>query len=430
MSNSLDRAVPPIYSDLSSFVLSLKPDLKHHKLDNGTSVYLIEGGTQEVITMQMVFNVGTIYYKNVCIPEATNALLLNGTNRYKHKAITEMFENEGIFVEVDCGKKHSSIQVKCLTKSFVKCLPVLCEILTEANFEEEEIEIFKKNAILNLTKELDKSNFHANRNIRQTLYGSEHPYGSFSTIQQYNDLNQVDILECYEQYYKIGKCTIFVSGFVGQVNLNELNQTIGKLSLNNYFSTTPRLEKPNYKSEKKTINISNKVHQSSIRIGRPIVNIFHDDHYKLRILNNLLGGYFDSRLNRTIREEKGYTYGIDSHIFNAVDLSSLIISAEINQATVADCIEEVKKEFLRLQNTLIDIDELKAVQNYLLGKFLNELDGVFNVALIWQNYLLNEIPIEFFHRSVNNIKKITPEDIKAMAKKYLNYNDFCELIVN
>ncbi len=430
MNNLLDRSIAPKYSDLTSFILSLKPDLRHLKLDNGTSVYIIEGGTQEVITMQMVFNVGTIYYKNVCIPEAANALLMNGTNRFKHKAISEMFENEGIFVNVDCGKKFSTIQIRCLTKNFAKCLPVLCEIFTEANFEEEEIEIFKKNAISNITNLSNKTNFHANRNIRQMLYGEQHPYGTFSTIQQYEELNQVDILECYEQYFKIGKCTIFIAGLIGQENLNNINQHIGSLPLNNYYSTPQKLDKKDFKSELKTIKINAKTAQSSIRIGRPIINIFNDDHYKVRILNTLLGGYFGSRLNQTIREEKGYTYGINSNITNAIDLSSLIISAEINHEAVADCIEEVKKEFLRLQTTPIDMDYLRSVQNFLLGKFLNELDGVFNVAAIWQNYILNEIPIDFFHRQVNNIKKITPEDIMAMAKKYLNYEDFYQLVVN
>ena len=36
------------------------------------------------------------------------------------------------------------------------------------------------------------------------------------------------------------------------------------------------------------------------------------DYYAIQVMNNLLGGLFQSRLNHDIREVKGYSYGVNS----------------------------------------------------------------------------------------------------------------------
>ena len=52
--------------------------------------------------------------------------------------------------------------------------------------------------------------------------------------------------------------------------------------------------------------------QSELRIGHIGVPRKTPDFHAISVLNAILGGTFNSRLNRVIREEKGYTYGIHS----------------------------------------------------------------------------------------------------------------------
>ena len=54
--------------------------------------------------------------------------------------------------------------------------------------------------------------------------------------------------------------------------------------------------------------------QAAIRIGRQLFNKNHPDYFNFQLLNTYLGGYFGSRLMTNIREDKGYTYGISSHL--------------------------------------------------------------------------------------------------------------------
>ena len=54
--------------------------------------------------------------------------------------------------------------------------------------------------------------------------------------------------------------------------------------------------------------------QSSVLISIDAVPRLHPDFIKLRILTTAFGGYYGSRLMQNIREEKGYTYGIQSYM--------------------------------------------------------------------------------------------------------------------
>ena len=50
----------------------------------------------------------------------------------------------------------------------------------------------------------------------------------------------------------------------------------------------------------------------SFNIGLPGPPRNTPDYFALQVLNTILGGQFQSRLNANIREQKGYSYGVNS----------------------------------------------------------------------------------------------------------------------
>ena len=82
-----------------------------------------------------------------------------------------------------------------------------------------------------------------------------------------------------------------------------------------------------------------------------------------------------------------------------------------------------------LRDELVDEEELLLVRNYLIGTILGDLDGPFQIMGRWKNLILNNLDEKYFYDSVQTIKSITAEEIRELAKKYLNPEDFYELIV-
>ena len=83
----------------------------------------------------------------------------------------------------------------------------------------------------------------------------------------------------------------------------------------------------------------------------------------------------------------------------------------------------------KLREELVDIEELKLVKNYMLGGLLGDLDGPFQIIGRWKTYILNDLNEEYFYKTIDIVRAIQPEELKALAEKYLKTEDFYELVV-
>jgi len=167
--------------------------------------------------------------------------------------------------------------------------------------------------------------------------------------------------------------------------------------------------------------------QSAIRIGAPSINKRHEDYQGLKVLNVILGGYFGSRLMKNIREEKGYTYGINSSVVS-LNLTGLIsISTEVSNKFTRCAIDEIYKEIRRLQSEPVDKEELSVVRNYMLGELVRMFDGPFASAESFRSAWEYGLDNSYYKRFADRIQSIEPDELKALAQKYYNTDDLYEV---
>ena len=424
----LDRTTAPQIKDAVDFNLQLKQS-EQFTLDNGIPVYSINAGAQEVTLVELVFFAGNWYEDQNIVAGTTNYLLKNGTSKRTAFEINEHFEYYGAYLNRNCFNETANITLHCLNKHLKDVLPVVEELITDSIFTEEEIAIYKQNQIQRLKVSLQKCDFVANRFIDEYLFGFQHPYGRYTSIADFEKLSRDKILKFYNDYYVNGKCLIFIAGNLPADIFKQLNTAFGHLPLN-----SKAISEKNYiissSSEKKKsiVNDANGV-QGAIRIARPFPNRRHPDFIKSQVLNNVFGGFFGSRLMTNIREDKGYTYGIHSYFQNHVHDSAWMVSTEAGRDVCEATIKEVYKEMKILQEEKVDEEELLLVRNYMIGSILGDLDGPFQIINRWKNYVLNGLDESYFYNSINTIKTVTAEEIQQLAQKYLNPEDFYELVV-
>ncbi len=424
----LNRTIAPPIKDPIELDLKLQP-YEHVTLDNGVPVYTINAGAQEVTLIEMVFYAGNWYEDQNIGAGTANHLLKNGTSKKSAFEINEHFEYYGAYLNRKCFNETANITLHCLNKHLEKVLPVVEELITDSVFAEEELAIYKQNQIQRLKVSLQKCDFVANRFIDEYLYGFNHPYGRYTSIEDFNALQREQILEFYNQYYRNGQCIIFAAGKLPANLLQQLNKTFGHLPLNKL--PLPEKHHPvTYAEERKhsIINDENGV-QGAIRIACPFPNRRHPDFTKAQVLNNVFGGFFGSRLMSNIREDKGYTYGIHSYFQNHVQQSAWLVSTEAGRDVCEATIGEVYKEMKALREELVDEEELALVRNYMMGSILGDLDGPFQIIARWKNYILNGLTDAYFYNAINTIKIVTAEELKQLAEKYLNPEAFYELVV-
>jgi zinc protease len=422
----LNRKKAPVIKDAVELDLRLKPYEKY-TLKNGVEVYAIDAGAEEVMMLDCVFYAGNWYEQQNLIAASTNFLLKNGTTKKNAFQINEHFEYYGSYLNRACYNETATITLHSLSKHVKELLPVIREIITEATFPQEELDIYKQNMKQRLNVNLKKGDFVASRLIDAYLYGEQHPYGRFSSFEDFDKVNQETLKEFYKQYYQNGKLVIFVAGKLPKDIFELLEANLGDLQ-NNNVQVQDIIVQPAAEKKYRVINDPNGV-QGAIRMGTPFPNRHHPDFLKVMVLNNVFGGFFGSRLMNNIREDKGYTYGIYSYLENHIQQSAWVISTEAGRDVSEATIVEVYKEMEGLRNAPVDDEELLLVRNYMMGSILGDLDGPFQILNRWKNIILNGLDEQYFYNQINTIRTVSATELQELANKYLQPEQFYELVV-
>jgi zinc protease len=425
---SLNRKIAPSITHTADLDLKLKP---YHKivLDNGVEAYLIHAPEQEVLQIEWLFDAGNWYEPQNIVAGATSHLIKCGTRTMKAFDINESFEYHGAYLSRNSYAEHASISLHALSRHAHTLLPLVQQLIQESTLPEEELQLMKQNAMQRLRVNLKKCDFVSNRLIDTYLYGGQHPYGRYTSEAAYEAVTREQCVSFYEQHYQKGSFKIFAAGKLPDDIETLLNQHFGQHPVNVYQPA--QHEHPATPADQKKYRIENdsKGVQGAIRIARPFGNRHHPDFMGCMVLNNIFGGFFGSRLMNNIREDKGYTYGIYSYMQNHLQQMAWMVSTEAGRTVCEATIEEVYKEMEELKTTLVDEEELLLVRNYMMGQLLGDLDGPFHLLTRWKTYVINGIKEDYFYKYLHTVKTISAEELQALAKKYLNPEEFYELVV-
>jgi predicted Zn-dependent peptidase len=360
---------------------------------------------------------------------ATNHLLKNGTSTKTAFQVNEHFEFYGSYCNRACYNETAVLSLHTLSKHLPELLPVMKEMITDSVFSEEELQVFKQNTQQKLSVNLQKCDFVANRLIDACLFGEQHPYGKYLVAADYEALTREQLKTHFDKYYVNGRCIIFVAGKLPENIASLLNEAFGKLSI--HSTPVPAENYPLVTPTQKKLRITNDPNgvQGAIRIARPFPDRHHPDFMGVMVLNTVFGGFFGSRLMSNIREEKGYTYGIHSYVQNHIGDTAWLVSTEAGKDVAEATVEEVYKEMKILREELIDEEELLLVRNYMIGSILGDLDGPFHIIGRWKNIILNNLDEQYFYDSIKTIKTISAASLQELSRKYLQPEDFYELVV-
>lgn len=422
------KETPPIH-DAISFDYHLQP-VQKEIFQNNVPIWWLNAGTQDVIQLDWVFHAGLWHEQQTAVAQSVASLLRNGTTSKSALEINEAIEYYGASLKVSPNNDYTIVTLHTLTKHLPALLPVIKEIITEAAFAEGELQTYIRNAQQRLAVNLRQCDFVSNRYIDAFLFGKEHPYGRFTESADLLALTPQALRDFHHNHYQSQNCMMFMAGKIDKSQVALVNDYFGKeawggssLAKVNAYEAHPAAEKKH-----RIINDENGV-QGAIRIARHFPTRQHPDFTPMLVLNTIFGGYFGSRLMANIREEKGYTYGIHSQIYNYRKDGALLIATEAGRDVCELAINEIYKEMDLICNERVDDEELLLVKNYLLGNLLGDLDGPFSIMQRWKNIILNDLPAEQFDNNIEIYKTITPSRLQELAQQYLNKEDYYELVV-
>lgn len=417
MTPSLDRTKEPPVKEFETLTLPA-PELTI--LPNGIHLYTLEAGDQPLNRITLSYGSGSIEAE---IPDALQLavqLIREGTKAHSGREISEILDYHGAWLKADALTHDTVVSLWSMNKSTKRLLPLLKEIVTEPVFPEAEFTTLKQKHKARYLLSQKNVTFVAAQNNKKQLFGPGHPINHILDESQIEAITRSDVQSAFNKAFALPP-RVFVSGGEIKALLPDIIEFFSNFEIAIPSSSSQIiLPMTPVKAPDTVMADVDAEHQSAISISLPTIGRHHPDYVPLRLVVMALGGYFGSRLMANIREDKGYTYGIQASLLGYREGGAVTILTNTAPHYVDAVIAETKNEINKLRDTLMDDAELSNVKSNAMTSLAATLDTSFSIMDQHITYMHNDAPEGYFAKQVDAIKALSPEQIADLAQKYLD----------
>ena len=170
--------------------------------------------------------------------------------------------------------------------------------------------------------------------------------------------------------------------------------------------------------------------QTIISISQRGVRRQDADYHAAKVMNFILGASgFGSRLMEEIREKRGLTYGIYSYFREYKETEVMHVSTSTVNEKVQEMMGLIYAQWDKMKNEPVSEKELQDAKSYLIGSLPLSLTSTDSIASILLSLQRNNLPIDYLDKRSAEIRKVTAKDIKNVAKRILNKDNFTTILV-
>ncbi|MEO1625217.1 MAG: pitrilysin family protein [Bacteroidota bacterium] len=388
-------------------------------MDNGLQVIVVENHKLPRVSIQLFVDAPSILEGEYAgYVQLAGDLMSKGTKSRTKSQLDEEIDFIGATLSTD----SDGIFASSLTKHTDKLLDLMTDVLYNPAFPESEFEKLKKQSLSALAQSKEDPNTIA-RNVASVMrYGKDHPYGEVVTEVSMEKIDLPKVKSYYDTYFKPNISYLVVVGDVVPAEVKQKMQTYfgkWKPSKNIPAPTYPQPTPP----EQTSIDFVGKsgAVQSVFNITYPVdLKPGDPDVIPVNVMNTLLGGYFQSRLNDNLRETHAYTYGARSALRNDKLIGFFSANASVRNEVSDSALIQFMYEFDRLRNEMAEPDEVEMVKSVIAGRFSRQLESPQTVARFALNTFRYKLPKDYYANYLERLSTVTPEEVLATAKKYIH----------
>lgn len=429
-SQPLDKKIKP--EPLEDIRLKF-PETSVHYLSNGIKVYLIEDERQPLLNIRLLVGGGSSYdiIENKAKPglaELTAEMLTKGTDKLKALDIAKTLDGVGASINSSASNDYLSIYISSLNKHLDKVLNIANDIITNPNFNNEEIEKAKSQFKASIMAEKSNPSSLAGKLAALISYGENHPYSQINSEESIESIERKDLVYYHQTYFKANNISIAVSGDYKELGILNL--------LEKYFGTIkkaelPKIEIPETKSMPKGVYFIERPGsaQSTVRYVFNTVPYASDDYEYLNFASSIISGGFSGRLFKTLREKYAYTYsptgGLGSNKYANVYLCGSDVRNDVTDSSITVIMEQVND----LAENVPSTEEFEAIKKYKYGSYLMAFENTDYVMSLIQNSEFKGKRLEKLESYPARLKQMKPRAVQNVARKYLNQDNAFIVVV-
>ena len=427
--SSFDRTIEPEFG--KGYTLPT-PDVWKTELSNGVRVTGMESRETPLVYFTLSIDAGRKRgdVTKPAVPALTAEMMMKGTTERSTAELEDAIKSLGSSVSVDVGSKSTVVSGNSLERNFDKTIALVTEFLTKPAFDKEEFELLKIKVENQIKQSNGDPNSISTRESLKLLYPDDHiyHYTTYGPEEALSDVTLDDVKAFYNTYYSPASAMLDV---VGSVSKKDVLSAFKPFSLNwNTVTMKPvTLAPPQAVSESKIYFYDVPgAKQSVLRIERPSLKVTDPDYPIAEAVNFPLGGIYTSRLNNTLRVEKGYTYGIRSGFSADNERGFFRVRSSVRSNVTTESLKLIRDIVGNYGDTFTE-DDLTIMKDALLrGQALKSETLSDKLSIVSQ---INEYgyPVDFKAKNAEVIQNLTLDEVKRLTNTYMNVDAMNYVVV-
>ncbi|MES1172049.1 MAG: pitrilysin family protein, partial [Bacteroidota bacterium] len=371
---------PPAVGPLPGLVA---PQAMVFRLSNGIDVVAVRRQVAPMVGMNLVLRTGADHdgRDRAGLASLTAEMLDEGAGTRTSLEIAEALERLGADLFLGAGRDGSQLTLQVPTNEFAAALDIAADVVLRPRLEAADWERVTNDRLTSLAQRRDQPEAVADLVAAQTFFGPDHPYGrpvdGFERTARTLTLD--DAKQFHQQFWRPNNALIALAGDFDPATVkDDLERALGGWKPGPIPATpvTPALP-----SLPRLVIVDRPgAPQSVIRVIGAGSFRHAPERPGLSMLNVVLGGSFTSRLNFTLREKKGYTYGAGSSFSTYRRPSAFTARSSVFTKVTAPAVGDFLTEIGRMSTDEIEAQEITKARASLLGRTAEALSTASGTA--------------------------------------------------
>jgi zinc protease len=401
------------------------PKLQRTTLSNGVEVVLAERHDVPIVRMRLMAEGGFSTDSKGKLGAATLTMDVLDEGTENHSSLELAAELERLGAELSSGARleESHVSMNTLSTTLDPALDLFADVVLRPALADAEIERRRKQLLASIEQEQARPFNKALRLLGPLVYGEAHQYGipltGSGTTASVESLTRDDLVAYHKNALRPDKTTILV---VGDTTLDTikpaLEERFGTWTSDGAASAT-RGGKVAQNDKARVILIDKPgAEQSLIVAGNTFAERDQIDQLAVEAMNAAIGGVFSSRLNMNLREDKHWSYGARSLIYETKGKQLFASYANVQSDKTSESMTEIKNELdAYLGDKPITAAELEKTKQNKTRKLPGQNETTGRLLGSIADMIKFELPDDYWDTFTERMNALTVEATREAAKK-------------
>jgi|FLOH01.1.fsa_nt_gi predicted Zn-dependent peptidase len=390
--------------------------IKKQVLSNGLRILYKKTNTASVALVISV-KAGCIYEPDelMGVSHFLEHMIFNGTKTRSQIQISRTIENLGGEFNAATDTDNTIFYIRILKKHFDVALEILSDIILNSVFPQELFDREKGIVLDEINMVHDNPRQHQFSLFQDALFKG-HPASKriLGTKETIANLTRDQLFNFYKKFYVPNNMVVSVAGDVENV-FPKIESKFG-------FLESQELVLPNIpiqENSKREVLEKRKISQSYFMMGYVIPPQKDKNSFTFDVIRAILGRVQSGWIFDEIRNKRGLAYEAGVYLDHSINNGSICVYINSHKKNFETIKKVIFEQFERLQN--LTEEELVNMKTYIEGEFILGHEDNVKLAeeMAFQELCTNAKDLEHY---IDNINKVTLEDVKSIAKKFLTQN--------